>query len=447
MRHRIISVEAGSCAESLGILPGDILVSLNGHDIADIIDYEYFSAESDISAVIEHDGTETEYVFEKDEYEPLGLGFGEPLMSGIRRCANNCVFCFEDQNPPSSRPSLSSRDDDWRLSLMTGSYITMTNIGDKEIGRIIERKASPLYISVHATDPETRVRLMRNDRAAAIMEQLSRLKAGGISFHTQAVLCPGINDGDILEKSIHDLAALSPAALSLAVVPVGLTCHREGCYPLRLFTREEAREVIAICDRWRRICRESIGDVFVHPADEFYLIAGIEPPEAEEYGEFEQIENGVGMLRLLEEEFSMCYQAEFPKGAKKRKTNKKILIATGKAAGGFLAELLGRYPVPGTEVEVRALENTYFGPTVNVAGLITGHELIDEKNGLAGSDADEIWITECMLREGDRVFLDDLTVEDVEKATGKCLRVIQRGGDALFDALIEASGIYTEDQR
>ncbi len=438
MKHVITGVEAGSCSGRLGIRPGDKLISINGHDIIDIIDYEFFSAERKISLVTERDGVQAEHVLVKGEYEPLGLDFGKPLMSGIRSCANRCIFCFEDQNPPGARKTLSSRDDDWRLSLMTGSFITMTNLTDRELDRIIERRASPLYISVHTTDPDLRSRLLSNPRAGLIMDQLTKLAENGISFHTQAVICPGINDGEALEKTIHDLCALFPRALSMAVVPVGLTCHREGCYPLRPFDREEARKVIGICEKWRSICAGYCKDPFVYPADEFYLIAGMELPKAGEYGDYSQIENGVGMLRLLEEEFVSCYEAEYPVIPVLPAPKRKVLIVTGLAAGPFITALMEKHPVPGTKVEVRQLVNRYFGETVNVAGLLTGRELKDKENKLAESDADEIWITETMLREGDDVFLDDSTVGEVSAELGKKIRVIPRGGEALFDALAEA---------
>jgi len=441
MKHRITQIDRGSIAQELGIKPGDLLTAMNGEIVRDLIDYQALSAQSKMSLTIERGGETIDFSFEKDEYEPLGLNFAENLMSGVRCCANRCVFCFEDQNPPGVRPTLSSRDDDWRLSLMTGSFVTLTNVPDMELERIIRRHASPLYISVHATDPDLRAKLMGNEKAGRIMEQLKRLADGGIRFHAQAVVCPGLNDGEQLEKTIHDIAALSPAALSLAIVPVGITCHREGRFPLRLFTREEARRTIEICHRWRAICRQHFGTAFVHPADELYLIAGMELPEDGEYEGYEQIENGVGMLRLMETEYAAAYDdaKEYDELPKERADKARVCIATGMAAADFMRSMLEKRPVPGVSVRVQAVENRFFGHTVNVAGLLTGRDLLDEETGIANAPEEEIWITECMLREGEEIMLDDMTVEQLSERLGKRIRIIRRGGENIFDALCDAA--------
>ena len=441
MKHRITQVDPGSIAQELGISEGDLLTSIGGEVVRDLIDYQALSAQSRMQMTIEREGETIEFAFEKDEYEPLGLNFAENLMSGVRCCANRCVFCFEDQNPKGVRPTLSSRDDDWRLSLMTGSFVTLTNVPDRELQRIIDRHASPLYISVHATDAELRQTLLRNAKAGKILKQLKTLAEGGIRFHTQAVVCPGINDGEQLEKTIHDLAALAPAALSLAVVPVGITCHREGLYPLRLFTKEEARETLAICKRWRVICRQHLGTPFVHPADELYLIAGEELPADEEYEGYEQIENGVGMLRLLETEYAAAYDDakeydELPAG---KEEPTEVCIATGEAAADFMREMLEKRPVPGVQTRVQAVPNRFFGHTVNVAGLLTGRDLLDEETGIRNAPEREILITECMLREGEEIFLDDMTLDELRNRLGKSVRIVRRGGENLFDALCEIS--------
>ncbi len=439
MKHRIIGVDEGSIAAQLGLREGDLLASVNGEIVRDLIDYQEFCANSKMRLVVERAGEELEFSFEKDEYEPIGLNFAQNLMSGVRCCANRCVFCFEDQNPAGVRPSLSSRDDDWRLSLMTGSFVTLTNVPERELGRIIERHASPLYVSVHATDGQLRETLLRNKNAGKIMQQLQTLADGGIRFHTQAVICPGLNDGEQLEKTIHDLVALAPAAMSLAVVPVGITVHREGKFPLRLFTQEEARRTIEICKKWRAICQKHIGTPFVHPADELYLIAGMELPSDEEYEGYEQIENGVGMLRLLETEYAAAYDdaKEYGELPKPRGEAKSACIATGEAAAQFIAKMLEDRPVPGAKIRVQAVPNKFFGYTVNVAGLLTGRDLLDAESGIADAKEDEIWLTECMLREGEPVFLDDMTLSELQARIGKRVKIIRRGGDSLFDAIVE----------
>ena len=238
MPHKIIAVEPGSIADQLGIRPGDSLVTINGKKIIDWIDYQAFCSEEDIDLVTERDGEEIEYSLEKDEWEPLGLTFDSQLLTKVRECVNHCAFCFVDQLPDHVRPSLRVKDDDWRLSLMMGNFVTMTNVSDRELERIIARHASPLYISVHTTNPELRARLLDQPLAAKIMKQLHRLAEGGISFHTQAVLCPGLNDGPELERMINDLSALWPMCQSMAIVPVGLTGHREGLFPLHKYSRD-----------------------------------------------------------------------------------------------------------------------------------------------------------------------------------------------------------------
>lgn len=440
MKHKITQIDEGAIAQQLGIRPDDLLLSINGEIVQDLIDYQALCAQEKMNITIERAGETIEFSFEKDEYEPLGLNFEKELMSGLRCCANRCVFCFEAQNPPGTRSSLESRDDDWRLSLMTGSFVTLTNVPDRELERIIKRHASPLYISVHATDPALRETLMGNKRAGRILDQLQRLADAGIRFHTQAVVCPELNDGDQLEKTIHDLAALIPAALSLAIVPVGLTCHREGLFPLRLFTKEEARRTIEICHKWRAICKKHFGTPFVHPADELYLIAQMELPSDEEYEGYEQIENGVGMLRLLETEYSAAYDdakeyGELPCG----EHTGSAVIATGEAAAPFLAGMLAARPVPGAQVRVQAVPNKFFGHTVNVSGLLTAHDLLDRQTGVANAPEAEIWLTECMLREGEEIFLDDMTISDLQQKTGKRVRVIRRGGEHLFEAMCALS--------
>ncbi|MDO4739979.1 MAG: DUF512 domain-containing protein [Eubacteriales bacterium] len=441
MKHRITQVDRGSIAQELGLREGDLLTAINGEIVRDLIDYQALCAQSRLTLTVERDGETTDFSFEKDEYEPLGLNFAKDLMSGLRCCANKCIFCFEDQNPPGVRPTLSSRDDDWRLSLMTGSFVTLTNVPDRELQRIIDRRVSPLYISVHATDGELRAKMMGNAKAARIMEQLRRLAEAGIRFHAQAAVCPGLNDAEQLEKTIHDLAALAPAALSLAVVPVGITCHRQGLFPLRLFTKEEAKRTLEICRRWRAICRQHMGSAFVHPADELFLIAGEELPADEDYEGYDQIENGVGMLRLLETEYAQAYDdaKEYDELPHAEQIQTEVCIATGVAAADFLREMLAKRPVPGVQVRVQAVPNRFFGETVNVAGLLTGRDLLDEETGVAHAPEGEVWITECMLREGEEIFLDDMTAGELAQRLGKRVRIVRRGGEELFMALCEAA--------
>jgi len=338
-----------------------------------------------------------------------------------------------DQLPENVRPTMRVKDDDWRMSLMMGNYVTLTNVSDRELDRMIARHASPLYISVHCTDPALRAHMVGTPRAAKLMEQLKRLSDGGVEFHTQAVLCPGINDGAKLEETIEALSRI-PGALSLALVPVGLTGHREGLAELRKYTREEAREVIAIAGRWQEKLLESHGTRFVFPADEFYLAAGIEPPADSEYEDYGQIDDGVGLLRLLETEFSEEW-AELPESERQSGGKMELLIACGVSAAPFLQKLMDEHPISGVHVRVIAVKNRFFGESVTVSGLITGRDLTDR---IADEPAARIFITECMLRsEGDR-FLDDMTLEEAEARTGRRIVPVGRRGSDLLDALLEA---------
>ncbi|NLG25438.1 MAG: DUF512 domain-containing protein [Clostridiales bacterium] len=430
MPHVICGVEPGSPAERAGVLAGDVLVAIDGRPVIDLIDYQALTSEKKLSLTVERGGERRTFAIRKGEYRPLGLAFQNQLMSCVRRCANQCVFCFVDQLPAGARPSMRIKDDDWRLSLMMGNYVTLTNVSERELGRIIERRVSPLYISVHATDPGLRAHLLGSPRHADILPRLRRLADAGLSFHTQAVLCPGLNDGAALERTIRDLAALRPHCLSLALVPVGLTGHRGGLYPLRPFDRQGAGAVIDAAEGWQReLARE--GGRFVYPSDELYLAAGRPLPPDEAYDGYPQLENGVGLLRLLQVEFDQAWAEADPLQAEPA----KLLIATGASAAPFLRRLLVEHPLPGVSVEVRAIENRYFGPTVTVAGLLTAGDLIEQ---LRGGKADRLLLSACMLRDGGNVFLDDLTLEDVEGALGIKVTPVGQAGEDLLRALMGA---------
>ena len=435
MAQRIVSVDGGSLAQAAGIRAGDELLRVNGETVVDLLDYEALCADARVRLRVRRGGEETEYDVEKDEYEPLGLNFETPLMSGMRLCCNKCLFCFVDQLPQNARPSLRLKDDDWRMSLMMGNYVTLTNVSDHELDRIIRRHASPLYISVHAMEPGLRSRILGTPRGARLPEQLKRLAGGGIEFHAQAVLCPGLNDGEALEDTIEKLAAMHPAARSLALVPVGLTDCREGLHPLHKYTPEEARGVLDIAERWReKLLRES-GTRFVFPSDEFYLAAGRPLPEDGEYEDYEQIDDGVGMLRLLETEFSEAY-ADLPEQQKKSGGGKTLLAACGVSAAPFLRQMFAAHPLTGLTVDVRALENGFFGPSVTVSGLLTGGDLV---RGLQGAEGAALLISACMLRDGEQVFLDDMTLEEVSRALKKPVIPVGRRGDEVLSAILEAS--------
>ena len=432
MSHIIVSVDDRSPAKKAGIRAGDRLTRINGEAIIDFLDYQQLTAERKLKVDVLRDGAEISFSISKGEYAQLGLNFEKPMMSGIRMCCNHCLFCFVDQLPAGVRESMRVKDDDWRMSLMMGSYVTLTNVSDRELDRIIARHASPLYVSVHATEPCLREKLLGTPRAKKLMEQLKRLSDGGIEFHCQAVLCPGLNDGEALERTISELIQL-PGALSLALVPVGLTNHREGLTELRKYTASEAKAVIAQANVWREKLLREKGTRFVFPSDEFYLQAGIEVPADEEYEDYGQIDDGVGLLRLLHTEYVEAWD-ELPAEDKVFTGGRKIAIACGVSAAEFLTKLLKEHPVAGVEVSVYPVENGFFGSNVTVSGLVTGGDLLGRMRDV---ECEKVLVTECMLRnEGDR-FLDDRALVDVCAELGKVIVPVGRRGDELLDALLD----------
>ena len=429
MATAITHVQPGSIAGKLGLREGDMIVSIAGEPIIDQIDYQALTAHRRFDMVIRHaDGKEEVLHVRKQDWEPLGITLDQTIVSQPRPCKNHCIFCFIDQMPPGMRKTLYVKDDDWRLSLMMGNYITMTNIDDAELDRIIRRKVSPLYISVHCTDPDMRVKLLRNPKAAKIMDNLRLLKEHGIRFHCQIVLCPGWNDGDILMKSIRELAELAPAAQSIALVPIGLTKHRDGLPYIKPYDKQMATELIESVKPLQEAFLKEMGTRFVFPADEFYCLSGLPLPEDEEYEDYPQIENGVGMLRMFETDLQ--YAAEdYPVEAT---APRRLCIATGTSIAPFLQRLSDKYAPKGTTVEVRPIINRFFGESVTVAGLITGGDLIEQCRDVK---ADEILIVRSMIRAEGDLFLDDLSVEEVRKALPAPLRITENTGEGFWRAI------------
>ena len=432
MSHLIVSVDPNSPAARAGLRAGDRLTRLNGVNVVDFIDYQALSAQRRLTVQALRDGQALEFSVRKGEYASLGLNFETPMMSGTRLCCNKCLFCFVDQLPDCARDTMRVKDDDWRMSLMMGNYVTLTNVSDAELRRIIERRCSPLYISVHATDPDLRARVLGTPRARRLMGQLQALSDGGVSFHCQCVLCPGINDGPALDRTIRELSAL-PGARSLALVPVGLTGHREGLTELRTYRPDEARAVVALAERWRAELLESRGTRFVFPSDEFYLQADWPIPPDEAYEGYEQIDDGVGLLRLLDTEYRDAW-SQLPVAMRRPSPGgRKLAVACGRSAADFIRRLLQDYPVTSANISVHALENTYFGPTVTVSGLITGGDLTKQ---MAGVDCEAVMITTCMLRD-EAVFLDDMTLDEAIKKLGKPVVPVGRRGEDLLETILK----------
>lgn len=334
--------------------------------------------------------------------------------------------------PPNCRPTLYVKDDDWRMSLMMGNFVTLTNVDEEEMRRIVRRRASPLYISVHATDPEVRRRMMRNPHAGRILDQLRTLRDAGLQFHCQIVLCPGENDGDVLERTLTDLAALRPAAQSVAVVPVGLTGFRQGLYPLRPFTREEADGVLRQISRWQKKCWKEMGTRFVFASDEFYCLAGRSLPAESCYEDFPQIENGVGLFATLRAEFEDALQGRSESAEKKRFT-----IACGVSVAPLLSDMIFAHKWQNLELAIVPVRSGFFGGAVTVTGLIAGCDLVRD---LAGRDVGTLLIVESMLRaEGDK-FLDDMTLEELRGQLDAPVCVLENTGEALAEALLNGVG-------
>ncbi len=429
MPAEITHVQPGSLAERLGLKEGDELVSIGGEEIIDQIDYQSLTAHSAFDMIIRSpEGAERKVHVHKHDWEPLGITLDQSIVSSPRPCQNQCIFCFIHQMPPGMRPSLYVKDDDWRLSLMMGNYITMTNITDAEFDRIIRRRVSPLYISVHTTDAAVRCAMMKNPKAALLLERLHLLKKAGLRFHCQVVLCPGWNDGEQLQKTVHDLMAFHPLACSVALVPVGLTRFREYLPAIRPYTAEMASELLEQTEKLQEECLQKLHTRFVFPSDEFFCLSGRPIPPDDYYEDYPQIENGVGMLRMFETDLEFAVEDEPCSSGSAR----RFVIACGTSVAPYMRSWCRRFAPPGTEVEVRPILNRFFGETITVTGLITGRDLVEQ---LRGVECDQLLLSRSMLRsEGDR-FLDDVLLEEVQKELSVPVRVVENTGEDFWHAL------------
>lgn len=428
----VSSIQSKSLAEKNGIVPGDKILTINGSEINDILDYRFYEANRRLEICVEKsDGTKKILVIHKGEYDSLGVECGTYLMDSQRSCRNKCVFCFIDQLPKGMRKSLYFKDDDSRLSFLFGNYITLTNINDREIDRIIKMKITPVNISVHTTNPELRVKMMKNPHAGESLRFIKRLADGGIQLNCQIVLCPDWNDGAELDRTLSDLTALCPAVQSIAVVPVGLTKHREGLPELRMFTAEESGQVIDQIETFGEKCLERFGSRIVYPSDEFYLNAGREIQSDEYYEDYAQLENGVGMVALLRGEFADAVDSE--------DGDDEIYsasIACGVSIAPVIKELLDLAGKKwhNAKWKVFPITNNFFGERITVSGLITGHDLTEQ---LKDKDlGDMLIIPSNMLDSEGRVFLDDMTVDDVQKTLNIPVAVVNSDGYEMLDALL-----------
>jgi putative radical SAM enzyme (TIGR03279 family) len=426
----IEKVLPGSIAEEMDIAPGDRLTAINGHPLRDIIDYNYYSCEEELTLEIaKGDGELWDVEIERGEEEPLGLVFQAPAPF---RCGNKCIFCFVHQLPPGLRSPLYVKDEDYRLSFLYGNYVTLANIGREEIARIIEQRLSPLYISVHATDAPLRETLLGKTGIIPIMEIMGELAAARITMHTQVVLCPGINDGEELEKTVTELASLHPWVASLAIVPVGLTRHRKGLPPLQAVTKEYARPFIGRWETRAGALGQQFGEPFLFLADEFYLKAGIPFPPLSSYGDLPQLENGVGMAPLfLAEAATVLDQAE-------PLTPFRATVVTGKSPYRFLADFL-KVLARKTGVDLRpvAVKNLLFGASVTVTGLVSGGDIAAALKGRDLGAA--LLIPDVMLKEGEGLFLDGMTVDGLKESLGVRVVVVEASPHGIHEAVRQLS--------
>lgn len=439
--HIIKSVEAGSIAEELEIEVGDVLLSINNEEIEDIFDYRFLMKDEYLEAVIRKpDGEEWLLEIEKEYDDDLGIEFENALMSEYRSCSNNCIFCFIDQMPPRMRETLYFKDDDSRLSFLQGNYITMTNMKEKDIDRIIRMNLAPINISVQTTNPELRCKMLHNRFAGEKLKYLDRLYEGHIEMNGQIVCCKNVNDGEELKRTIEDLSKYLPFMRSVSVVPAGITKYREGLYPLELFNKQEARAVIDLIESYQQRFYDEFGLHFIHASDEWYINAEREFPEEERYDGYIQLENGVGMMRLFVNEFEEALE-QLIKSKKysklKNRLHRIVTIATGKLTYSTLQSFAEQVKenFPGLTIHIISIRNDFFGETITVSGLITGHDLVKQmkerqKEGLELGNI--LNIPSNMLRMGEQVFLDDMTVEEVERELGmKVVPVESRGQDFL----------------
>ncbi|MEE1013180.1 MAG: DUF512 domain-containing protein [Clostridia bacterium] len=423
MAARIATVDAGSLAAQAGLRVGDTILSINGIEIHDYLDYMYASCQEEAEIIL----TDRKVVVDNEDYMPLGIGFDTLLIDQPRSCHNRCVFCFIDQLPKGMRETCYFKDDDYRLSFLQGNYVSMTNMQEADVERILRYNLPRINVSVHTTNPELRQTMLHNKRAGEVLGYLKRFADGGLNLNAQIVLCPGYNDGAELDRTLKDLSDLGYSMESISIVPVGLSDHRQGLASLTGFDKQSAQAVIDQVSKWQAKFLDTLGTRLVYLGDEFYLMAEAPMPAYEDYEGFPQLENGVGLCASLKYEFG-----EALSDAKHRLPKRKKTIATGKSALPLMQELTGM--LEGAQISVVAIENRYFGENITVTGLITGQDLIAQLQGK--EIGEELLISSAMLRHDEAVFLDDTTVTQVAEALGVPVTVVPNDGFELLDALL-----------
>ena len=431
---KIICVEERSLAKKAGIKPLDMLVAINGNEISDVLDYRFYLAERLVTLTLMRDGGEYSVKIKKGEYDDIGLEFESALMDEKHSCRNGCIFCFIDQNPEGMREPIYFKDDDSRLSFIHGNYITLTNMYDKDIERIIKMRISPVNVSIHTTNPELRVKMMKNKRSGDVLRYLDDFKRAGLSMCGQIVLCKGVNDGEELLRSLRDLSAYYPEMGSVSIVPAGLTKHRDGLYPLTDFTEEEAGEVIDMIDSVANEQLKKYGSRQFFAADEFYLKAKRPLPDSEYYEDYPQIENGVGMLRSFSDEFGMAtedveYMLSSVQG------ERRVTVVTGVAAYPMISDFGKKISELCPKIKVNAVKiiNKFFGESITVSGLLTGKDIYEQLSGVELGD--ELLIPESALRSEDRDFLCGMTLSELQDKLGVKVTAVGNDGYQFAEAV------------
>ncbi len=428
------SVVKDSKADLAGLAAGDCLISINGHDIVDVLDYRYFLSETKITLRVHRGPDLLDFTLEKEEYEDIGLEFSTFLMDEKKRCHNRCIFCFIDQLPKGMRDSLYFKDDDSRLSFLLGNYVTLTNLDEKDIDRIVEMKTSPLHISVHTTNPDLRVAMMKNPKAGQIMTHLRRFADANITLECQIVLCRDYNDKEELTRTMQDLASLSPQIESVSVVPCGLTDYRKDLTDIRPFDQKSAKEAVKQAEAFAKVCKKKYGKRIFFCGDELYLRAGMKLPKDAYYEGYPQIENGVGMMTSMQTELQDALRAELPS---RQTLQKNCSIATGKAAYDYICHLVKAVEkrVKGLKCHVYCIENRFFGEEITVAGLVCGKDLKEQlKNRELG---EVLYLPEVMLRHEKDLFLDSVSLEELQQDLQTPIHLVKNDGADFLQALSE----------
>ena len=431
MRATISKILPGSIAEELGLQCGDVLLEMNGLPVRDVVDFMFHEASEELTLLVESNGEEILFEIEKDAEESLGVTFDDFLMDHQKCCKNKCIFCFIDQLPPGLRETLYFKDDDARLSFLMGNYITLTNLSKEDVDRIVEMHISPINISVHTTNPELRVKMMRNPHACKINDIMKRFCDAGIMMNCQIVLCKGVNDGAELEKSLRDLTSMYPYVQSVSVVPVGLTRYRDGLYPLESFDKEDALEVLSLVEGIARECRKKCGVGGCYASDEFYILAEKSMPDEELYDGYPQIENGVGLMRSLENELDEILASETDDGKER-----SVGVVTGILASEYMMNLLKKIQKKflGVKFKVFTVKNNFFGEKITVSGLIVGRDIVDQ---LSGEELPErLLIPASMLRAEKDLFLDSMSLDQVSGLLNRPIDYVFNDGADLIDKVL-----------